>query len=114
MDESAPHDEGICEIVVTGPDLDELAAITKKLLEAGLIACAHQSTIRATYIWRGEVVDEAEARARLHTRTELIEEVTRVVEAEHPYEVPCVMALPVIGGSVEYEDWVKETTADAA
>ncbi|WP_025274414.1 divalent-cation tolerance protein CutA [Haloglycomyces albus] len=110
MDRYSSDEDAICEIVVTGPDIDTLSAITKKLLESNLIACGHHSSIRAMYEWENETVDESEARVRLHTAASLIGEVSRIIEQEHPDDVPCVLALPVIGGSTAYADWVRRTT----
>jgi periplasmic divalent cation tolerance protein len=39
-----------------------------------------------------------------------VERAVRFVKSRHPYEMPAIMALPVIGGSVEYLEWIRVGT----
>ena len=82
----------ICEVVITAADADWLAAFTRRLVEDRLAACGHQiAAIRSIYRWDGAVQDEPEARVALHTRTDLVDAIVARVNAEHPYDVPCVI-----------------------
>jgi periplasmic divalent cation tolerance protein len=100
-----------CEVVITAADADWLAGFTRRLVADRLAACGHVvERIRSVYRWDGEVQDEGEARVALHTRTALVPEVVARTEAEHPYEVPCVLALPVLGGNPAYLDWIRAET----
>jgi periplasmic divalent cation tolerance protein len=106
-------DEEFCEVVVTAADAESLAALTRTLVEERLAACGHQiAAIRSVYRWDGAVHDEPEARVALHTRRALVEALTARVVALHSYDVPCVIALPLVGGNPEYLRWIAaETTA---
>ncbi len=106
-------DEEFCEVVVTAADAESLAALTRTLVEERLAACGHQiAAIRSVYRWDGVVHDEPEARVALHTRRALVEALTARVVALHSYDVPCVIALPLVGGNPEYLRWIAaETTA---
>jgi len=109
------RDDECCEVLVTAGDADWLAGLTRELVEARLAACGHQvAAIRSVYRWQGEVHDEPEARVALHTRTALVPEVVAHVTAVHPYEVPCVIALPLAGGNPAYLDWVRAETREPA
>jgi len=44
----------------------------------------------------------------LKSRTSLLEEIVQVVKKNHPYEVPEVIATPIIGGNKDYINWVFE------
>jgi periplasmic divalent cation tolerance protein len=100
-----------CEVVVTAGDADWLAGLTRDLVERRLAACGHQlAAIRSIYRWDGAVHDEPEARVALHTRRALVAEVVAHVAAVHPYDVPCVIALPLVGGAPEYLAWVRAET----
>ena len=100
-----------CEVVVTAPDADWLAGFTRRLVSDRLAACGHVvERIRSVYRWDGAVQDEPEARVALHTRTALVAEIVARADAEHPYEVPCVLALPVAAGNPAYLDWVRAET----
>src|SRR5690349_863624 len=80
-----------CEVVITAPDADWLAAFTRTLVERRLAASGHNITpVRSIYRWRGEIHDRLEARVTLHTRRTLVARIAEVTQAEHPYEVPCV------------------------
>lgn len=104
-------DEEFCEVVVTAADADSLAGLTRTLVEERLAACGHQiEAIRSVYRWEGAVHDEPEARVALHTRRSLVEALTARVLALHPYDVPCVIALPLVGGNSAYLQWIAEVT----
>ena len=104
----------ICEVVITAADADWLAGFTRRLVEDRLAACGHQvAAIRSVYRWDGAVQDDPEARVALHTRTALVDAIVARANAEHPYDVPCVIALPVVAANPAYAEWVlAETSGD--
>lgn len=102
-----------CEVVVTAEDADWLAAYARGLVADRLAACGHLTgPIRSVYRWDGAVQDEAEARLALHTRASLVPAIVARTDAEHPYDVPCVLALPILGGNPAYLAWIAESTRD--
>lgn len=101
----------ICEVVVTAEDPEWLASFTRALIEEGLCACGHNiSSIRSIYRWEHAVHDETEARVALHTRVDLVPRIVERTKELHPYEVPCVIALPVLHGNPAYIEWVRRQT----
>jgi periplasmic divalent cation tolerance protein len=103
--------EEICEVIMTAPDADWLAGFTRRLVEDRLAACGHNiHTIRSVYRWDGAIHDETEARVALHTRRSLVSVITEVADREHPYGVPCLIALAVIDGDPNYINWVLDGT----
>ena len=106
-------DEECCEVVVTAADADWLAGFTRTLVEERLAACGHQLVaIRSVYRWEGAVHEEPEARVALHTRRSLVPAVVARTGELHPYGVPCVIALPLVGGNPAYLRWVVHETRD--
>jgi periplasmic divalent cation tolerance protein len=104
----------ICEVVITADNADWLAAFTRRLVEDRLAACGQQVTsIRSIYRWEGEVHDEPEARVALHTRLELVPRIVARADDEHPYDVPCVIAWPVVAANPAYENWVLAQTSSS-
>lgn len=104
---------GICEVVITGPNMEQLTEFTRRLLAERLVACGqHITEVRSLYRWDGVVQDEPEARVALHTRTSLVPEIVALADSEHPYDVPCVIALPVAAGNPAYVRWVHEETRE--
>ncbi len=105
----------ISEVVITAPDAEWLAAFTRSLVDERLAACGHNiAAIRSIYRWQGTVHDEGEARVALHTRTGLVPYIVDLANRDHPYEVPCVIAIPVIAGNPAYLQWVHDETVDPA
>lgn len=107
--------EEICEVVVTGPDMTQLADFTRRLLDDRLVACGqHITSIRSLYRWEGAVHDDHEARVALHTRLSHVDEIVARADREHPYDVPCVLALPVMAANPAYVKWVLAETDPVA
>ena len=103
--------EDVCEVIITGPDPAWLANFTRQLVEDRLAACGHTiSTIRSIYRWDDAIQDEPEARVALHTRRSLVGAITERTRQEHPYDVPCVIALAVVDGDPDYIAWVLDGT----
>ena len=105
---------GICEVIITAADPEWLAAFTRRLVADRLAACGQQvAAIRSIYRWDGEIHDDPEARVALHTRASLVDRIVERANAEHPYDVPCVLALPVAAGNPAYLEWVLSETGEA-
>ena len=103
-----------CEVVVTAADAEWLAGFTRTLVEERLAACGHViPAVRSVYRWDGAVHDGAEARVGLHTRRTLVPAVVARTAELHPYDVPCVLAVPLVGGSAAYLEWLAAETREA-
>jgi len=101
----------VCEVIITADDADWLAGFTRQLVLDHLSACGQNiSPIRSIYRWQGEIQDEAQARVALHTRTNLITEIVKRADEDHPDNVPCVIVLPISGGNPAYIEWVLAET----
>jgi periplasmic divalent cation tolerance protein len=104
-------DHQVCEVVITADDADWLADFTRELVEDRLAACGQNiAAIRSIYRWDGTLQDEREARVALHTRTSLVPAIVEKANRDHPYDVPCVIAMPVVAGNHSYLDWVLAET----
>jgi periplasmic divalent cation tolerance protein len=62
--------------------------------------------MRSVYRWEGAVEEAEEAVMILKTRADCVAGLEARIRDGHPYEVPCVVALPVSGGSAAYLAWV--------
>ena len=102
----------VCEVIITAGEWEWLRSFARALVEERLCACAHGlASIRSVYRWGGRINDEEEARVALHTRIDLVPRIVERTAQAHPYEVPCVIALPVVGGNPDYLEWVRSETA---
>lgn len=102
----------VCEVIITAPDAEWLSRFSTQLVEDRLCAAAHMLPIRTVYRWRGRLHDTTESRAALHTRSSLVPTIVARTNREHPYEVPCIAALPIIGGSSAYTEWILQETQE--
>ena len=102
----------VCEVVITGPSPEWVTAFTHQLVDDNLAACGHIiSVISSIYRWDDRVHDDTESRVALHTRRSLVSAIVDRANRDHPYAVPCVIALPIVDGNPAYVDWVlRETT----
>lgn len=95
-------------ILIACPQGEPAAALARGLVEAGLAACVnHLPGMRSTYRWKGEVVTEGEDLLIVKTLREAFPEVEAFVLANHPYEVPEVVALPLVEGHAPYLAWLE-------
>ena len=98
-------------VFITAPNEEEAAKISHALVEARLVGCVNiVRGIRSVYRWEGRIEDEGEVLMIAKTRGELFEPLTKKVKELHPYTVPEVIALPIIEGSADYINWLKEET----
>lgn len=104
--------EPVCEVIITADDEPWLLAFARSLVEERLVACGQHSPIRSIYRWNGEICDGREVRVALHTRRSLVPVITDRVQIEHSYDVPCVLAVPVLAGNPDYLAWVVESTIE--
>nr|WP_320161780.1 divalent-cation tolerance protein CutA [uncultured Methanoregula sp.] len=95
----------ICVIYSIAPPV-ESAGLARSLINKNLAACVNITPVRSLYRWKGEFCDDEEHLLIIKTRRELAEAVIDAIKEEHPYEVPEIIALPVIAGSVPYLEWV--------
>lgn len=85
--------------------------LVRKLVDERLVACGTVLP-RATsvYRWQGKVTEEGEVVVLLKTAKARWDALKAAVEAHHPYEVPELLALPVVAGLERYLDWVASET----
>jgi periplasmic divalent cation tolerance protein len=97
-------------VLVTCPP-DRAPELARSLVEARLAACVNiLPAVRSLYAWKGEVCDDAEALLVVKTRASLFEALRAAILAGHPYEVPEIIALPVVAGHQPYLDWLEGST----
>jgi periplasmic divalent cation tolerance protein len=98
-------------IFVTTGSESEAEKIATTLVEERLAACVNiVSPIRSIYRWEGKVTDDREWLLVMKTRAERFAAVAARVKALHSYQVPEVIALPILVGAEEYLRWVRDET----
>jgi periplasmic divalent cation tolerance protein len=99
-------------VLITVPSLEVGERIAASLLEKKLAACVNiLPGVTSIYTWKGAVQKDQEQMLLVKTRAELFQErLVPAVEALHPYEVPEIIALPLVLGSPDYLDWIAAET----
>jgi periplasmic divalent cation tolerance protein len=100
----------LIEIRVTAPDADVADRIERRLVEDRLAACVQQLPgMTSTYVWEGKIERSSEVLLLVKTTAAAFEAVCAAVTAEHPYDVPEILAVPVAHALGSYERWVEES-----
>jgi periplasmic divalent cation tolerance protein len=98
-------------VLCTCPDEPSAQRIARELVSAGLAACVNRlETVRSTYRWQGALQDEPEVLLVIKTVTGRYEALEMRLKALHPYEVPEIIALPILAGSKPYLAWMTQET----
>lgn len=100
-------------VFITAPSKDVGTTIASALLEQKLAACINIGPVNSLYTWEGKTCNDEEVLLIVKTKSDIFEsKFVPAVKAVHPYEVPEIIALPIIMGSESYMDWIgDEVTA---
>jgi periplasmic divalent cation tolerance protein len=105
-----PNSEYIV-VFITAKAGEEAALISKILLEQRKAACINIiEGVNSIYRWEGNIESASENLLIIKTRAALLDEIIRIVKEIHSDDVPEIIALPIIGGSRDYLDWVGKET----
>jgi periplasmic divalent cation tolerance protein len=99
-------------VLITTPNQETSEMIANTLLDKKLAACVNMiGSIFSFYTWEGDINRDEEMLLIVKSRAELFEsELVPAVQAVHPYEVPEIIALPVLMGSANYLAWINDVT----
>jgi len=85
--------------------------LADKLLAARKAACVNIiPKISSQYWWQGKIEKADELMLIVKTRAILLNELIALVKQNHPYSVPEIIALPIIGGNPDYLSWLDSET----
>ncbi|HMK15898.1 MAG TPA: divalent-cation tolerance protein CutA [Methanomicrobiales archaeon] len=98
-------------IILSTVPADEGARIAETLVSERLVACVNAIPVRSCYRWKGEICTDREELLVMKTRESLYPRVMERLREIHPYEIPEILAVPVLGGFRPYLEWVLGETA---
>jgi len=106
-----PQPSDCVVVFVTAPNAEVAADLAKTLVTEKLVACVNiLPGLRSIYMWQGKVCDEEEVLCVLKTRRELFSALRDRVTALHPYQVPEIIALPLVDANAPYLAWLRDET----
>lgn len=93
------------------PSACKARQIGTALIEKQLAACVNViPVVESVFRWEGAVTEEQEALAIFKTTQERLPEFQKDLVEAHPYDVPEVLVVPVVGGNASYLAWVERET----
>ena len=100
-------------VYVTVPNREAGKKLAESIVKEKLAACVNRVPgIESVYQWKGEIQTDAEELLIIKTRQSLLQALTEHVKANHEYDVPEVISLPITGGNLKYLEWIKESTRE--
>ncbi|AIL33355.1 divalent-cation tolerance protein CutA [Basilea psittacipulmonis] len=106
-------DLSACVLIMTAvPDLLTAKRIAHQTVEHGMAACAHISPAGlSVYMWEGKLQAESEMQLLIKTTQAKQEACVQEIKLAHPYEIPEIVVMPIVGGLPEYLSWVAKEVA---
>jgi periplasmic divalent cation tolerance protein len=105
--------ENQCVVILCScPDEGSAARIATALVAERLAACVQRLPgVVSNFRWEGKLQEEREVLLMAKSTQARLEALTARVRELHPYELPEVVAVPVLGGLDEYLDWVRDSVS---
>lgn len=101
-------------ILTNAPDETTAHSLARMLVDKKLAACVNLLPgVRSVYRWQGAVEEAAEVTMLIKATQDRYVDIEALIKAEHPYEVPEIIACPIAAGLPSYLEWVcAETRKD--
>lgn len=94
-----------CVLLCTASE-EESEKLAKTLVEDRLAACVNITAVKSYYLWDEEFCEDKEALLIIKTEKSLVDQIIERIKEVHSYDVPEIIALPIVAGSEEYLEWV--------
>lgn len=99
-----------CQVTTTLPDQAAAERVAACLVDARLAACAQVlGPVSSTYRWHGVIERTTEWYCQLKTTADRVEALQARIRELHPYEVPEIVAVPILQGNPDYLRWIEES-----
>ncbi|MFH0826843.1 MAG: divalent-cation tolerance protein CutA [Candidatus Omnitrophota bacterium] len=97
-------------ILITAPNKTEAKRIASALIRKKLAACVNIAEgLTSLFWWKGKVDKANEALLVVKSKKEKLAKVITCVKSLHSYQVPEIIALPIIGGNSAYLKWIDDS-----
>ena len=95
-------------VYITTGNIKEAEKISDKLIKDKLAACANMiPKVKSVFSWKGKIEEANEQLLIVKTKLLLFRRLVKAVKKLHSYEVPEIIALPIIEGNEAYFNWIK-------
>lgn len=97
-------------IFVTAASNEEADKIANKLIEEKLAACVNITrNIKSVFWWEGKIDNAAESLLIIKSKKPKLARIIKLIKSLHSYQVPEIIALPIIGGNKGYLNWIDDS-----
>lgn len=101
-------------VFVTASGKPEADRIARKLVENKVAACVNIiDKITSLFWWQGKVSRSKEVLLIIKSKKEKLSGIIKIVKSTHSYEVPEIIAFPIIGGDKNYLKWIDESVRNS-
>lgn len=101
-------------VLTNAPDEATALALAEQLIASRVAACVNcMSPVQSAYYWQGKVERTQEIPLLIKAPRANYRDVERVIREHHPYEVPEIIALPIVAGLPAYLQWIADETISA-
>ena len=101
---------GCCQVTTTWPDRGAADDWAARAVKERLAACAQVSgPLTSTYRWQGQVERASEWYCHLKTTLDRLPALESRLRELHPYEVPEIIAVPIVQGNADYLEWIRDS-----
>ncbi|MCR4297130.1 MAG: divalent-cation tolerance protein CutA [Gallionella sp.] len=99
-------------LVITNlPDAQAAGQLAQRLIEERAAACVNQlAPCTSTYRWQAKIETATEVPLLIKTTRAAYPRLEQLIRAVHPYELPEIIAVPVIAGLPAYLEWISQET----
>jgi periplasmic divalent cation tolerance protein len=89
----------------------EAEEIADRLVSQNLAACVNiSSPVRSVYRWQGKIESAPEWLLTIKTTRARFDDLSAVIQELHSYELPEIIALPILAGFPPYLKWISDST----
>jgi periplasmic divalent cation tolerance protein len=100
-------------LYITCPSKEVAIFLSERAIQEKMAACANiHGPITSLYPWEGNIQNDTEWVLILKTKQAQVEALSSLIEREHPYQIPCILQLPIAGGNPSYLQWLLDQMAD--
>lgn len=100
------NEENVVIFITAGTD-EEARKVAEALLNRRKAACVNiVPGVSSLFWWQGKLDSAQEILLIVKTRASLVNEIVSLVREVHSYDVPEVIALPIVGGNQDYLEWI--------
>ncbi len=97
------------QLFTTTEKKEDAEIISREVVEKRLAACVQiMGPITSTYWWKEKVEKTEEWLCIMKTKRDLYEDLEQAILSIHPYEVPEIVAVPIVAGSQSYLEWLEQ------